>query len=351
MKKIVSSFAMALALCGLVLTGCASTGSAKNDSAANGAATASVHPRTYHIDLADAEDGSSVAIVYNQYGPNYQSSPNLQFGKYVKTDKPKAGDTVILHYKGTVDKDIPVLLLGLVDDSAAANYWTNLLDSCVVIAENLKAGDTFEGECTFTLIADVKQKFGAYIQYDSDDTKKLGYPLVETDCVLKFEKCGETTDTSKELPADAPAAPVGPQTYNVDLADIAKMLTIGVNASDGQIWNYQYIGSITDAFNIDYLPQAGDTINIKFTGTSDITIEGPVYMTLVENTAAVGWWKDLISDDVSKFHVFAEGITAGEEFTGEATFTLMNSCVEGISIQMYYDPYEGASGATWIYKR
>ena len=349
MKKLLNAAASAIVLCGALLTGCASSGGAKKtDSAA-----ASVHPREYHIDLADAEDGANVALVYNQYGPNYQSTPNLQFGKFVKTDKPKAGDTVYIHYKFTCDTELPVLAIGLVDDSAAANYWRNLLDPSVVeLAKDIVPGQVYEGTLEYVLSANVSSKFGAYIQYDSADTIAWGYEAVNKAANLTFEKCAETTDTSLEASSAAAAAPVGPQNYNINLADIAKMITIPVNASEGVIWNYQYIGSITDAFNIDYLPQAGDTITIYWTGTSDISIETPVMMTLVENTAAVGWWKDLVStNNDEKFKVFAEGIKAGEEFTGSATFTLSESCVEGISIQMFYEPYEGSTGSTWIYKR
>lgn len=353
MKKMVNFAVVALALCG-ILVSCASGGSSKSTS--DKAAPASVHPRTYVVDLADAMDGNKVSIAFNQYGPNYQSTPNMNYTKFIKLDKPQAGDTVVLNWKFTADKDLPVLLLGLVDGSAQANYWTNLLDPSVfVMAENVKAGEVVEGSKEVVLSKSVLGKFEIYIQYDSDDSVKMGYEKCNDSSTLTFMDVEgvDTTDVEKEDPSLTANLPTGPRTFDVNLADIAKMLTIPVNASDGQIWNFQYIGSITDAFNIDALPAAGDTIHVYFKGKSDVTIETPVIMTIVENTAAVGWWKDLVATDDSKWQTFAEAgsIVAGEEFLGEATFVLSEGATEGLSIQMFYDVFDGATGATWLYSK
>lgn len=353
MKKIVNFAVAALALCGLLVS-CASNGGSKKADDAN--APASVHPRSYVLDLADSKTGTTVSLAYNEWGPNYQSNPNMDFTDFVKMDKPQAGDTITINYKFKVDKDLNVLLLGLVDGSAKANYWLNLLDpSCLVLAENVKAGEVIEGSKEVVLANSVLGYLQAYIQYDSEDTVKMGYEKVNTSSTITFMDVEgvDTTDVAKETPALLADAPTGPRSFEVNIADVAKMLTIPVNASEGKIWNYQYIGSIADLFDFDALPAAGDTIHVFFKGKSDLTIETPVIMTIVENTAAVGWWKDLVATDNSKWQTFAEAgtIVAGEEFYGEATFVLSEGATEGLSIQMYYDPYEGATGATWIYSK
>ena len=136
MKKLISALALVSVLA-LAFTGCASK-SGKAD------APVSVHPRTYHIDLADGAEGPVVDIVYNQYGPNYQGT--REFGNWVKTDKPKAGDTVIVHYKGVSDIDLPVIALGLVDTSAAAasmiwSYIGELIFNMLVLVGTVKMSD------------------------------------------------------------------------------------------------------------------------------------------------------------------------------------------------------------------
>lgn len=315
------------------------------------------------VDLADNEGGKNIEIIFNQYGPNYQANPNLKYYSYVKADKPQAGDTVVINYKFKADKDLPVILLGLVDDSPKANYWTNLLDpSTVVLAENIKAGEIYEGTIETVLATSAAGAFSVYLQYDSDDSVKLGYEKLSDSSKLELIDVEgvDTTDAAAELAAAASAAgvevsaePTGPRTFDVNITDVAKMFDLAVNASNGTIWNYQFICSITDLFDFDNLPKAGDTINISFKGSTDYTIEAPVYMTIVENTAAVGWWKDLVATDESKFHVFAEQgtIVAGEQFTAQASFTLSESATEGLSIQMYYDNYEGAKSSTWLFAR
>lgn len=352
MKKLVKVAAMILSL-GSLLVSCASNSSAKKS---EGTTPAVPHPRTYVVDLADSTEGKKVALAFNQYGPNYQSTPNLSFTSFIKADKPQAGDTVILNYKFTSDIDLPVILLGLVDGSAKANYWLNLLDPSVfVLAEDVKAGQVIEGSKEVVLTKSVLGDFQAYIQYDSSDSKDMGYPTVGTAANLTFEDVEgvDTTDVAKESPELLAAAPTGPRTFDINLADAFKMIEISQNSSEGTIWNYQYIGSITDLFDYDHLPAAGDTIHLYFKGTSDYTIEKPVLMTIVENTAAVGWWKDLVGTDESKFQTFAEAgtIVAGEPFTGDATFVLSESATEGLSIQMYYDVYDGAKGCLWIYSK
>ena len=286
MKKSLVKVAISLAAAALTFVSCASTSNGK------GAASTSVHPRDYTIDMAESTTGTSIKVVKNPYDTNYQCDLAMDFTKFVRKDKPQAGDTVVINYKFTADKDLPVLLLGLVDGSPKANYWTNLLDPSVfVLAENIKAGEVYEGSKEVVLAASVLGDLQAYIQYDSEDSIKMGYDKVgEASKLTLLDVEGvETTDAAAELAAAAAAAgvtleaaPTGPRKFDVALTDVAKMFDLAVNASDGTIWNYQFICSITDLFDFDNLPKAGDTITIRFKGTTDYSIEEPVLMTIVE---------------------------------------------------------------------
>lgn len=350
MKKLISAFALVSVLA-LAFTGCAS----KSKEAA---APVSVHPRTYHIDLADAAEGTSANIVYNQYGPNYQAT--LEFGAWVKTDKPKAGDTVIIHYKGVSDTDLPVLMLGLVDSSAAASYWTNLADfgglSVTPLAENIKAGEAFEGQLEVVLTTDVKSKFGVYLQYDSADT--TAYPAVGKAAVIAFEKIGETTDTSLEVPDTTPK---GPQTFDIAIDKVAAFCEIGTNhpwingvQDMSQISNYETTVSIQTVLPEDYALKAGDTLNITWEATPDRDIE-KIFIRPVDKSPEVGWWKELVnSPSDAEAWLLAENLKGGEKFSISKT---INIEIDGygpnnvLCIWYDYDPETNGPGPSLILAR
>lgn len=348
MKKLISALALVSVLA-LAFTGCAS----KSGKAAD--APVSVHPRTYHIDLADGAEGPVVDIVYNQYGPNYQGT--REFGNWVKTDKPKAGDTVIVHYKGVSDIDLPVLALGLVDTSAAASYWTNLLDpSIVFLATDVKAGVPFEGTLEFVLATDVKSKFGVYLQYDSTDT--TDFPIVGKAAKITFEKVGETTDTSLEVPDTTPK---GPQTFNIAIDKVAAFCEIGTNHPwiDGVqdmsvISNYETTVSIQTVLPDEYALKAGDTLNITWEATPDRDIE-KIFIRPVDKSPEVGWWKELVnSPSDANAWLLAENLKGGEKFSLSKTIKIE---IDGygpnnvLCIWYDYDPETNGPGPSLILAR
>lgn len=355
MKKLVKLVAGVLSL-GALLVSCASTGGSSK--AAKETVPGVPHPRTYVVDLADSTEGKNVELAYNQYGPNYQSTPNLDFTKFIKTNKPQAGDTIIVNYKFTVDKDLPVILIGLVDGSAKANYWLNLLDpSTVVLAEDIKAGEVVEGSFECVLAQSVLGAFQAYIQYDSDDSVKMGYPLVGSSAKLSFQDVEgvDTTDTSNEE-GTAPAAPKGPQTHNVELHKVAAFFQLESNHPwiDGvqdmsQTVSYQGIAHFGNLYPED-LPQAGDTIHVTWHAKSDVDIDR-MHIRLVENSGAVkDWWAE-IGENGGEGYTLIEGVKAGETFDAVIDLNVAISALEDISFTIWAELDECSQPATIIFSR
>ena len=357
MKKLFGVAAAAVALCGMFMTGCASKKAASGEV---GLAPSVPHPRTYILDLAD-----STAETTSKFAPNngifQNASHELVYTEYFKYDAPQAGDTIEVHYKGISDIDLNGLEFYFMDASATANYWLGLMQQDDVdnhpIALNVKAGEEFEGVISYVLEKNASKRpaFEVVMFYDNKYYKNAGLSKIGKAATIQWLKTDvNTTNTQDELievAGGAISTASGPRTFNIEIADVAKMFEMATNASDGVIWNYQYIFAIDGVIDGE-LPKAGDTVNIHWAGSSNADITAPVMMTLVENTQAVGWWKDLVSTTEDKFHVFVEGpITAGENFEGNASFVLTESCVEGISIQMFYDNYEGAQSTLWLFDR
>ncbi len=331
MKKIFA-FSAAAALCGMILSGCASTGAASGNK--GGATTPSVpHPRTYTLDLIDS--GAKFSFLPNQYGEKGRSDyqNNADFTSFIKADKPQAGDTIEVYYKATSDVDLDFVMCNLVDTSPAANYWTVLnadADKDQGFGVDVKAGVPFEGHFTYVIDKPVKGKLTLQLAYGSQNGKAAN---------LTFERVAETTDTSNEV------APRGAKNFDIELQKAAALINLGPNLdNNGNIANYQAIIDLTSAFGND-LPKAGDTVTIKYKGTSDRDIP-QIMFTLVENTAAVGWWRDLVSNDnATKFKVLAENVKAGELIEASVEVPITVDAVEGTSIQIFYDVFDGASGA------
>jgi len=359
MKKILSFAAVSIALCSLFVS-CASSGAKKS----GGALVPTIpHPRSYVVDLADSTEGTTVELAFNQYGPNYQSTPNLKFTKFIKADKPQAGDTVVINYKFTCDIDLPVLLLGLVDGSAKANYWTNLLNPSVfVIAEDVKAGEVIEGSKEVVLSANVLGDFQVYIQYDSDDSSKMGYPKISKAAKLTFEDVEgvDTTDVEAELAASGVAVegPKGPQTYDVAIEKYAAFCEIKTDHPwiDGkqdmsQICGYAAAVSIVNAIpNFDDPLPAGTKLHVTWHGVSDIDIPS-LRIRAVDNSPECSWWKELQEERSNEATTVATDIKAGVPFTLEKDI-VFDYAMEGtaliLSVNYDYDPETNGPGPATI---
>ncbi|MCR4735747.1 MAG: hypothetical protein K5829_12170 [Treponema sp.] len=322
MKKLVSLSAVAVALCGLLLSGCAS-------SDAKSSGPVSVHPRSYTFDVIDG--GEVLSLVYNQYGPNYQVTPF--FTSLVKKDKPKAGDTITFKMKATTDVDLPVLLCYPCSTSPS---WTNLLGESLTMAENVKAGDTFECELTFVLTADVGGDFALCMQYDNPEQEvKTGGP-----CKLTLERVCESTDTTKEVPSTPhnPNVTVPIEKYSA-LTEIATNHPWVNGAQDmSVISNYQANPDFTAAFGDD-LPIVGDTVHITWHAVSDVDI-AQIYCRLVDCSSAAGWWKELNKSDsgyVEDKFIMIKDIKAGEVFDVDFSLPVEVAPTAQVNFCLWYD--------------
>lgn len=356
MKKLLSLAATALVASALLIS-CASSGSGSSKKSDGPEMVSSVaHPRTYILDLADSTE--STKTTFNANNGIYQlPSHELVYTKYFKYDFPQAGDTIEVHYKGVSDIDLNGLEFYFMDASAAANYWLGLMDQNDIdnnpIALNVKAGEEFEGVISYTLKTNPSKRpaLEVVMFYDNKYYKTAGLEKIGKAATIQWLKTDvNTTNTEDELvAAGEEVAPAGPKTMTIDLADASKMFKLEQTAENGQITGYQAIFDISNCFPGD-LPMEGDEITVTFKGTSDIDVPTQVYASIVENTQAVGWWREIATATGNQLCV--ENIVAGEPFELKAVFNIEISSVEGASIQIYYKPTsEDVKSATWTFVR
>jgi len=331
MKKLLSMAAVGLALCGLFVS-CASTGGS--------ASTGSVHPREYTLDLAESATGTTTSVVKNPYDTNHQSDPALDFTKFIRKDKPQAGDTIHINYKFSADNDISIVRFCLIDPTV--NYWLELAPESYVDITDVKAGEVYEGVQDAILEQDVKGEFKVYIQYNCKDMVEAGYAEQSAASVFTFYDVEgvETTDVLKELPASA--VPAGPKTIKVDMnvtAALCEMKTghVWVNGVEdmSKIDNYQADISIMSLLEDPLEP--GDIIEVTWKGRADIDIPA-LKMFPVDHSKQVSWWKELIDDRSDENVTVATDIKAGEAFEVTKTFVIDTASVTtDVNLRVYYD--------------
>ncbi|MCR4954202.1 MAG: hypothetical protein K6A43_09025 [Treponema sp.] len=316
MKKFLSCAAILCVATTLLLTGCASTGKASDP--------VSVHPRDYVLDLSDSITGTTINVVYNQYGPNYQSDPAIDYTKRVRKDKPKAGDTIQVYYKFSTDIDIPAVRISLIDPTV--NYWLELAADDAIMLENIKAGEIVEGSKDIVLTNSVSGEFKVYIAYDNADLIDDDHPAVNGPAVFTFYDVEgiESTDVEKELPVSETAK--GPKTINIQIDKIAGFCEIATGHPwvDGQqimseIENYQ--ADISYMSLLEEEVEEGDILNITWRGKPSQDIS-ELKMMPVDHSASVGWWKIMINDTSDDNVIIARDLKAGEVFEITKTFVI-----------------------------
>lgn len=339
MKKIV------MAVCMLALAATALSAAPKKKKGAKDTAGLN-HPYTYVIDLAEAEEGSTLKFYANE---DYYKADRT-FNKIMSGDMPQKGDTIEIHFKGVSDVDLPGLMFCLTDDSPAANYWTNLISQKECdrpVFGEIKAGVPFEGTATYVFTTKVRKNFKVFAFYDHGGAKSAGWAKVGKKATIKFEKTGvKTTDTSSM----AKVVDKTPKELTLNLADSIKLIQMEARMENGKITSYGANINIPDLFDdIGRLPVVGDKITIYFEGTSDRDIDAPIIAGFYESTPAVNWWAELASNNWIVWH--EGGIKAGEVFKGSCTFEVTKAAKEGCGIQLFYEAYDGAKASSWIYKK
>ena len=339
MKKMLKLVAVLLSLSALFVS-CASTEKAGKKGEAEMVSSVP-HPRTYILDIADSTADKVTKFSANN-GIRQSPSHSLVYTEFFKYDVPQAGDTIEVHYKGVSDIDLDGIEFYLMDASPAASYWKGLMAQEDIdgrpIAINAKAGVPFEGVESYVLKDSGTKRcaFEIVFFYDNIWYKNQGLSKIGKDATITWEKTDvNTTNTYDDLVASGAELSTGPKTMTIDLADASKLIEMQQTSDNGVITGFQSIFDISACFPGD-LPMAGDTITVNFKGTSDKDIPTQIYASIVENTAAVGWWKEIAPATGNQ--LCAENIIAGEPFDLSATFSIETSCVEGVSIQLYYKP-------------
>lgn len=333
MKKL--SLAAALACVAVMLSSCASTGGAGKTEE-----VISVHPRSYVIDLGESKSGASVNVPKNQYDEtNYQSDPGMDFTKFIKKDKPQAGDTVKVCYKFSADIDISQVKISLVDPTV--NYWLELAKDDYVTVDDVKAGEIYEGSKEIVLENSVKGEFRAYITYDNKDQlaagiAKVGAPAKFT--IYDIEDVA-TTDVEAEMGI---VAQVGPKTIVVDMNKICAFLDIKaghpwINGVEdkSQIENYQADASFMQLLEEELQP--GDTVILKWKARADRDIS-KLFAFPVDHSKEVGWWNELVDDRSEEAITIAENIVANEPFEVEKAYVIDTASVTtDVNFRIFYN--------------
>ncbi len=320
MKKNLKVFALALSAAAILFSSCASSGGSKGDAGFN-----PVHPREYTLDLSDSKTGTSIDVVFNEYGPNYQSQFPADFTKNVRKDKPKAGDTVHVYYKLSTNIDVGAMRISLIDPTV--NYWLELAPDAAIILTDIKAGEIYEGNQDIVLTADMKGEFKVYFCWDNADLIKEGYAAVGaggTVTLMDVEGV-ESTDVEKELPASE--IQTGPKTINIEINKICAFCDIvtGHPWIDGkqimsEIENYQ--ADISYSMLLEEEPVPGDILVVTWKGKADRDIAELKCMP-VDHSASVGWWRIMINDSDNPDNVvIARDIKAGEVFEVTKTYVI-----------------------------
>ncbi|MCQ2593115.1 MAG: hypothetical protein MJ188_10080 [Treponema sp.] len=334
MKKTFVKAAIALVATAFTFMSCASTSGSKSS------APTSVHPREYTIDLAESATGTTIHVVKNQYDVNHQSDPAMDFTKFVRKDKPQAGDTVHMYYKFSADHDISIARFSLIDPTV--NYWLELAADGAMEFENIVAGEIYEGSYDIVLQNSVSGEFKVYISYNNKDHVEAGYAKQEdaTDFTLYDVDGVETTDVLKELPASE--VPVGPKTIKINLNEISAFTEVKtghpwINGSQdmSQIENYQ--ADISYMSLLEEPPVPGDILEIYWKAKADIDIPA-LKMFPVDHSASVGWWKEMVDDRSDENVIIAADIKAGETFEVFKTFVIdVEAASTDCNLRLYYD--------------
>ncbi|MCQ2596710.1 MAG: hypothetical protein MJ181_02590 [Treponema sp.] len=344
MKKLLT-FAAAAALA-LSLVSCGSTGGSSK-----AAVVGYEHPMTYVLDIADAGDSFSF-MDNSQYGESGSSTRQVvvDLSKVVKVNKVQKGDTVVIKGKITTDMDIDSLRIGIVDDSAAANYWTNLCSEPDTFIKDVKAGTPVELDYTFPVSANMKANFKVCFAY-GEQNGGLANATVERVCESDIgTPAGDfvAVENHKE-----------PKVYNFDLSKDLAYLELqpnypwvnGVQDTMADPTNYQAIVAITNKFDLDAdWPIPGDKIKVYWKTRSNNNIAA-LHCRVVENTAAVaGWWKE-IDVNAGSGKVIAENIVADDVTEIEFELELADAPIEGLSLCIWNDLEESDGSSLLTYVR
>lgn len=294
-----------------------------------------IHPRTYIIDPFDG--AKEVMFKFNEHELNYQAS--IDMWKFLKYDKPQAGDTIILKGQFISNIDLHNVVLYLADTSPAANYWSILTTDNYLM--DIKSYEKYGIELKTVLDVGTKGNLSIIMAYDGNNHGQEEIVKVGVPARFDFEKIEETTNTETEI-GFIPS--LEQQVYNIQIDKYAAFMEIAtvypvVNGIEDMsvVANYQTTPEITMAFG-DNLPRAGDTINLSWTAVSDVDIS-QIYVRPIECPAGATSWRELINvdwDNLEKYRI-VKNVKKDEPFQGTVSFVLNHDAVTQVKLCIWYD--------------
>ena len=349
MKKLLSIVASAALVLGLV--SCGSTGGASKKSAAPGYE----HPMTYTLDLADSGSPETISFADNsQYGDKGISTRQVvvDFTKVVKINKPQVGDKVTITGKIVSPVDLDKVLIGLIDDSPAANYWTVLSksgDDENVYLEGIKANEPYEINYTFDVKVKMSGAFKVQLAYGEQNGGTTAFKVERVGPTDIGTPTGDVVDPQHKVP----------KTWEFDISKDAAYLEMAPEYpwvdghQDTMADPLLYSGriDITKLFGED-LPIAGDKLHLTWKTKCNADIS-ELFVRAVENTAAVpGWWKELDKKYIEETvgNTIGTGIKAGEVNNFTFDIELAEGIIQGLTLYIWY-PLEAGESSLFTYVR
>ncbi len=231
---------------------------------------------------------TSVTMAWNSYGAgdpiiDYQGKETTLFADYT----PVVGNVVSITLEGTADQDITDFQVAIVDD-APPSYWTELAGFKPV---EINASNEFSVTLDFTITAEGNPK----VVFDGKNATLAGE---------------DGTGTAIELT-------LSEYSYSV-FSPIKGALTLTDNGQGKKQLALTLPQLATETL------EAGQYVNVSFTGTSDVDFsEFQVCLVDESEDAATSYWSPL--SDIINFTP-AEG-TAGTEFTATASIPVTAAAV------------------------
>ena len=121
MKKFIMMALVALAVCGMSFA------------------------KTYVIDIADSANGTSLPLQKDQYSTDHKVIPPIDVTKYFAGTKFAAGDEIEIYYNFVADKDIPNLIVMVIDNHEKAKWWSEIAGDYVQGISGIKKGVPCKG--------------------------------------------------------------------------------------------------------------------------------------------------------------------------------------------------------------
>ena len=317
-------------------TSCASTGKAAEPAEKtkkNG------HPREYILNPYDG--ARTLSLSFNEYYYCYEG--RIDMWNYLKKDKPRADDKIIIRGKLKSNIKIPCLTVYLEDDSYLGNYGTVL--SGINRVMDIPQGTSYDLNLAFSLSSDSIGGLSIVFAYDGNSYGMGDFLKIGKSATFTFEYCEEeeflTTNTNGEVLAEEE---LERQTLNVQLEKCMPFIEIAtrypiVNGVEDMtmVDNYQAVVDVTHAFG-GYLPRKGDIINVTWSAVTNKRIRR-IYARPVDCSPAAGGWRELINVDWDDFddYIIISSVKPDTPFVGNVSFVLTKDVVSQFCLCIWYD--------------